>query len=203
MNEQELFWSSEFGDNYINRNISQSFLNSNINMFKDVLSKTDEIESILELGANVGMNLKAIKTILPDVTIDAVEINNEAAQKLEKSNLCRKVFQEPISTFNTKEMYDLTFTKTVLIHLDEKDLKVAYEKLFERSKKYILIAEYYNPNPVTIEYRGHQNKLFKRDFCSEIMSLFNNIELIDYKFIYSKDKDFPLDDITWFLLKKT
>ncbi len=203
MNEQELFWSSEFGDNYINRNISQSFLNSNINMFKDVLSKTDEIESILELGANVGMNLKAIKTILPDVTIDAVEINNEAAQKLEKSNLCRKVFQEPISTFNTKEMYDLTFTKTVLIHLNEKDLKVAYEKLFERSKKYILIAEYYNPNPVTIEYRGHHNKLFKRDFCAEIMSLFNNIELIDYKFIYSKDKDFPLDDITWFLLKKT
>ena len=36
------------------------------------------------------------------------------------------------------------------------------------SKKYILIREYFNTQPVTINYRRFQDKLFKRDFAKEI-----------------------------------
>ena len=49
----------------------------------------------------------------------------------------------------------------------------------ELSKKYILIAEYYSRDIREITYRGNTNKLFKRDFCSEIMSLFPNLKLIE------------------------
>ncbi len=68
--------------------------------------------------------------------------------------------------------------------------------------KYILLCEYYNPTPISLEYRGHSNKLFKRDFAGEMLEKYSNLELKDYGFSYSKDKNYPLDDITWFLMKK-
>ena len=53
-----------------------------------------------------------------------------------------------------------------------------------------------------IEYRGNQEKLFKRDFAGEILDTYSNIELKDYGFSYRRDQAFPQDDITWFLLEK-
>ena len=64
-----------------------------------------------------------------------------------------------------------------------------------------MIAEYFNPNPIKIKYRNFKNKLFKRDFAFEIMQSYKNLKLLDYGFVYHKDKH-PLDNINWFLLKK-
>ena len=69
--------------------------------------------------------------------------------------------------------------------------------------RYLLVAEYYNPVPVAIDYRGHSNRLFKRDFCGEIMDRHPDLRLVDYGFAYRRDPSFPQDDITWFLLEKT
>ena len=65
-----------------------------------------------------------------------------------------------------------------------------------------MVAEYYNPTPVSINYRGHTDKLFKRDFAGEIMDMYPNLKLVDYGFIYHRDDAFPQDDITWFLMEK-
>lgn len=81
-------------------------------------------------------------------------------------------------------------------------LPLVYEKLYQASNKYILIAEYYNPAPVAINYRGHSDRLFKRDFAGEILEKYKDLELVDYGFSYKGDKAFPQDDITWFLIKK-
>ena len=69
------------------------------------------------------------------------------------------------------------------------------------SKKYILIAEYFSPKPEKIDYRGFKNKLFKRDFAKDYLSINKNSKLVDYGFVYEKDK-FPQDNINWFLIKK-
>ena len=69
-------------------------------------------------------------------------------------------------------------------------------------KKYILLAEYYNPSPVSLEYRGEKDKLFKRDFAGEIMNKYEDLVLIDFGFAYRRDKKSPQDDISWFLLAK-
>jgi spore coat polysaccharide biosynthesis protein SpsF len=66
-----------------------------------------------------------------------------------------------------------------------------------------MIAEYYNPSPTAMSYRGNSNKLFKRDFAGEMLNKYPDLELIDYKFVYHRDNNFPQDDITWFLLKKS
>ena len=77
-----------------------------------------------------------------------------------------------------------------------------YELLYQSSKKYICIAEYYNPKPVEIDYRGHEGKLFKRDFAGEMMDKYKDLQLVDYGFVYHRDYQFAQDDMNWFLLKK-
>ena len=77
-----------------------------------------------------------------------------------------------------------------------------YDKLVAATTKYLLIGEYFNPTPVSIPYRGHTDRLFKRDFASEIMERYPELKLVDYGFFYHKDQNFPQDDITWFLMEK-
>jgi hypothetical protein len=65
-----------------------------------------------------------------------------------------------------------------------------------------MVCEYYNPAPVIVHYRGHADRLFKRDFAGELMEQWN-LRLIDYGFAYRRDKYLPYqDDVTWFLLEK-
>jgi len=68
--------------------------------------------------------------------------------------------------------------------------------------RYICLAEYYNPTPMEVPYRGHSGRLYKRDFAGEMLERFPDLSLVDYGFVYHRDPNFPLDDITWFLLEK-
>lgn len=85
---QEAFWAGEFGDEYIERNSSSAFLHaSRLSFWAKVLQKTPELtgqtqKSCLELGANIGLNLKAIAALSPELALSAVEINKKAAEKL-------------------------------------------------------------------------------------------------------------------------
>ena len=65
-----------------------------------------------------------------------------------------------------------------------------------------MICEYYDPKPQVLNYRGYKNKLFKRDFAGELIKKYKNLKLIDYGFVYRNDPWYPLDDLSWFLLKK-
>ena len=77
-----------------------------------------------------------------------------------------------------------------------------YQIIYKHTKKYICIVEYYNPTPVEVVYRGHKDKLFKRDFAGEMLNKYKNLKLVDYGFVYKRDNNFPYDDVNWFLLEK-
>lgn len=62
-------------------------------------------------------------------------------------------------------MADLSIAFHVLIHINPESLNGAHELLYSLSKKFILISEYFNPVPIAIPYRGHENRLLKRDFA--------------------------------------
>ena len=201
LTEQEKFWAGKFGVDYIERNKSEQLNASNLFFFSNILKNTKSIDSVLEIGANIGMNLRALNQLLPEAELSGIEINNKAYEILEK-NINGKAYLESILNFSVDYQRDLVLSKGVLIHLNPEYLNKVYDLLYTASKKYIIIAEYYNPSPVTIKYRGEEDKLFKRDFAGELLIKFNDLELIDYGFAYHKDKKFPQDDITWFLLKK-
>ena len=199
--EQEEFWLGDFGDKYIDRNRNKELLASNISLFKSILSRTGKIYSVLECGCNIGMNLKSIKSLLPEVKLVGIEINKKAVDELRSSGIA-KVIHGSVLDVEIDRSFDLTLVKTVLIHINPEKLDKVYSRLYEFSDKYICIAEYYNPLPVEINYRGHNDKLFKRDFAGELMKKYPDLELVDYGFIYHNDPIFPQDDINWFLLKK-
>ena len=199
--EQEVFWSGEFGDNYIDRNRSKELLSANTSLFASILSSSGKIDSILELGCNIGMNLESIKSLLPEVKLSGIEINKKAISKIKNLEQI-EVFHDSILEIEMDRSFDLTLIKTVLIHINPEELDKVYSRLYKFSNKYICIAEYYSPSPVEVNYRGHSDKLFKRDFAGELMRKYPDLDLIDYGFIYHNDPVFPQDDINWFLLMK-
>ena len=199
--EQEQFWAGEFGTNYINRNQSNHLVASNIVLFSKIIAKTNQVSSIIEFGANIGLNLHALHTLLPDASLGAIEINETAVNQLKRYKHI-KIYHDSILEAIVDETYDLTLIKGVLIHINPNELSTVYKKLYKLSKRYICIVEYYNPSPIEIPYRGHEGKLFKRDFAGELMDKYSDLELIDYGFVYHRDTNFPQDDCTWFLLEK-
>lgn len=199
--EQEAFWAGNFGDEYVSRNKSAQLLASNMAFFSKILPRTMGVKSLVEFGANIGMNLHAIRTLLPDVEVSAIEINQNAVSELEKfQNI--SVYPESILDFTPDRTWDMVLIKGVLIHINPESLKQVYDRLYRSSNRYICVAEYYNPAPVEVLYRGHSGKLFKRDFAGELMDIYPDLKLVDYGFTYHRDMYFPQDDINWFLMEK-
>ena len=194
--DQESFWAGEFGIDYINRNKGEKIIASNLNFFSKALAQAGKIERCIEFGANIGMNLAALKLLYPEIKLKGIEINEDAANELKGIIGKENVFVGPISDYVPKETFDLALIKGVLIHINPEKLKTVYQKLYESSNRYILLCEYYNPSPVTIPYRGHTDRLFKRDFAGEILDLYPDTTLVDYGFSYHRDVVFPQDDIS-------
>lgn len=198
--EQEAFWAGEFGDQYIERNAGAQIVASNTALFSRILRQCGPIGSVIEFGANIGLNLMALRSLLPEATFSAIEINAKAAAALRRLGYVtveeRSILQ-PAAT----ERHDLVFIKTVLIHIDPSHLPAVYDALYTSARRYVVVAEYYNPTPMEVTYRGHHKRLFKRDFAGEMMRRFPDLRLIDYGFAYHGDR-FPQDDITWFLMEK-
>jgi len=200
--EQEAFWAGEFGNAYIERNQGDALLASNLDFFSKALRSARGIQTCIEFGANIGMNLKAMKLLFPAIDISAIEINTTAATQLSKVIAPEKIYNTSILDFQPYHTYDLTLIKGVLIHINPSELPQVYDKLVASCGRYLMVAEYYNPAPVSIPYRGHNDRLFKRDFAGEIMDRHPKLQLIDYGFVYRRDPNFPQDDVTWFLMEK-
>lgn len=201
--EQEAFWAGAFGTDYIERNRGDALLASNLNFFSKALHAARGVGSCLEFGANIGMNLKALKLLRPGLDAHGIEINADAARQLGETIPSAQVYNTSILDFQPQRSWDLALIKGVLIHINPEVLPQVYDKLVDSTGRYLLVAEYYNPAPVTIPYRGHTDRLFKRDFAGEIMERHPQMRLVDYGFAYRRDPNFPQDDITWFLMEKS
>lgn len=199
---QEDFWAGPFGDEYVSRNEDDSYLSGNIALFSEIFSHVRPINSFIEFGSNIGLNLLAARLLMPKLKFSAIEINDSAVSRLKKIKGL-KVYHQSILDFTSDDIWDFVLIKGVLIHLNPEFLDSVYNKLHKASSKYICIAEYYNPEPVEIIYRGHKNKLFKRDFAGEILDKFADLRLISYGFTYLRDPKYCCDSMNWFLLEKT
>lgn len=198
--QQEAFWAGEFGDAYSQRNRGEQLLSANVMMFSRILARTGPIASVIEFGANIGMNLLAFRNLLPSVQLAGVEINPTAVAELAKIPGIA-IHNASILELEVTQTYDLSLIKGVLIHIAPDRLSDVYDRLYGASSRFVLVAEYYNPTPVELPYRGHSGKLFKRDFAGEMLDRFPHLKLVDYGFEYHRAA-FPQDDITWFLMEK-
>lgn len=201
MTAQERFWQGEFGDAYADRNAGAAAVASSLAFFGRALARAGGLSSVLELGTNRGLNLQALRALLPQAQLQGVELNGKACALARALNVA-EIWEGSLFDYPVPKGFDLAFTKGVLIHLPPDLLPAAYDKLYQASRRFILVAEYYNPTPVEVSYRGQADRLFKRDFAGELLDRHADLRLLDYGFVYHRDLLFPADDISWFLLEK-
>jgi pseudaminic acid biosynthesis-associated methylase len=202
LNEQQKFWAKDYANEYIEKNkaFDQKL---GVDGWKIMLNKASNITSILECGCNVGRNIGFLNSIMPESKKSIIEISKPAYDFVTNSYETDKSFNGSIldSSFEPN-CFDLVFTCGVLIHIHPDELLVNMKKMFDYSKKYILIGEYFNRTPVMIEYQGQTNKLFKSDFGKLFIQNFN-VTCIDYGFLWGHIFDKAgFDDITWWLFEK-
>jgi pseudaminic acid biosynthesis-associated methylase len=199
---QERFWAGEFGSEYIGRNDGPEVVEAKAAFFRKALSSASTVNSVMEFGCNIGLNLTALSRLIPGLDMHAVEINPTAVAVARERLPKAHIVEGSIFELSCETPCDLAFTSGVMIHLNPDLLPKVYAKLAQASRKFVLIAEYYNPTPVVVKYRGHEDRLFKRDFAGEFLNQQPEFHLVDYGFVYHRDPRFPLDDVTWFLMEK-
>jgi hypothetical protein len=121
--EQENFWAGQFGTDYVARNRDAT---GRIGKWAHFLAATNGISSAIVFGANIGLNLLAIRALIPNCKLTAVEINKTAVDELHK--ISGVTVHHASIDFQPKEQSDLSFTFGVLIHLNPDHLSQAYER---------------------------------------------------------------------------
>lgn len=199
--DQEVFWTGEFGNEYLERNnYTSNRLEQVTRRWEYILSRLPERPGkILEIGCNIGLNLYALQSLLPTASLHDVEINAKACD-IAKSKVTASIYNQSIFEFVTNETFDLVFTAGVLIHIAPEKLHDIYQIIHKLSHKYVLLTEYYNPTPLEVCYRGHEQRLFKRDFAGEFMDAFPDMRLTDYGFFYHREEKSRGNDLTYFLM---
>jgi len=198
---QESFWAGSFGSDYVARNRSEALVAGKTALWSTVLRRAQRPTSAAELGANIGLNLIALRRLFPELGLAGVEINPDAHAELARIPGIAATHGSLLD-WTPAAPADLAFTCGVLIHLDPAVLPQAYDRLVAASRRYVAVVEYYNPTPVEIPYRGHAGRLFKRDFAGELLDRHPGLRVVDYGFCWRRDPNWPLDDLTWFLLEK-
>lgn len=201
--EQENFWATTYATDYIKKN---SLFDNQVGAeaWKKMIKGTQgEIEKFLECGCNIGRNIDQIKMVLPEAVPSIIEISEPAFKFVTSHHDFKHAFNGAIldSAFDDAS-FDLVFTTGVLIHINPDQLLQHMEKMFRYSNKYILMGEYFNRTPVSIEYQGEKDKLFKRDFGKLFIENFD-VKLVDYGFLWGHIYDRAgFDDVTWWLFEK-
>ncbi len=202
MNEQELFWAETYGQEYVRKNTSfdQAL---GVRGWREMLRKAEDIESILECGSNIGGNIAFLNECLPEAKKSVIELNPVAFEVVSKSYRLEHAFNGSILDSDLpRGGFDLVFTRGVLIHIHPDHLAANMERMFEYSRRYVLIAEYFNRTPVMIDYQGERERLFKRDFGKFFLERFA-AQVVDYGFLWGQIYDSAgFDDITWWLFRK-
>jgi pseudaminic acid biosynthesis-associated methylase len=198
-------WKGAFGDDYVERNApSREAMAARLKMWSRILAAfaDDAPSSILEVGCNLGLNLRALGQLSP-ARLAGLEPNAKARQRLIEDGV---VPSDQVRDGDAAALpyadaaFDLVFTSGVLIHIDPERLASVYREIHRVSARFVLSVEYYSEQPMTTRYRGRDDLLFKRDFGTLWLESFPDLRIRDYGFFWRAATG--LDNLNWWLLEK-
>lgn len=198
-------WKGAFGNAYTGRNAAdEAGIERRVRMWRRVLRSLEAAPPArcLEVGANVGINLRALKTLhTPEMY--ALEPNAEARDALVRDRVVSpdRVLDGTADRIDLPdESIDLVFTSGVLIHVPPEQLAAACGEMHRVARRYLLTIEYFASEPEEKTYRGREGLLFKRDFGALWLDLYPALTLVDYGFFWKPATG--LDNLTWWLFAK-
>lgn len=155
-------WAGSFGSEYI-------FRNSNLpdrSVFWTRIAKRYKPKSVLEVGCNIGHNLRYLKKALPRAEIAGCDVNEEALVLLKAQNAgistdCADIRSLPFDDHT----FDMVVCVGLLIHLtNDEDLMKGINELFRVANRTVVVAEYWSKTWEMIPYHGYENALRKGPF---------------------------------------
>lgn len=197
-------WASGFGNDYVERNdFAEWKLGPGSEAFRRMIGNL-ALDSILEVGSNIGLNLLFINTLFNgQVKLHAVEPNKKAYDRLvsHKINLVKAWNCDGFKIPLPDASVDLVFTNGVLIHVAPADLGRLTDEIVRVAKKYVLCSEYFSHEPEEKPYHGQDGLLFKRDFGSFYLDRHPGLKVVDYGFLWQREFGI-FDDLNWWLFAK-
>lgn len=156
------FWSGDEGKAYTARN--RVDWAKRVPFWQHILDATNA-QSFLEVGANAGWNLQALKSLSKEATMTGVDLNEDALRETLAKGFDVEVMQGyQVAEFFGAGACELAFTCGVLIHVPPEDLTQTMAAIRDVSSQYVLAVEYDSPIAQPIEYRGRPGLLWKRPY---------------------------------------
>jgi pseudaminic acid biosynthesis-associated methylase len=180
-------WAGDFGRAYTDRNtLSGAQLDllyqSNYGITRRQLNETFLADiprdaHILEVGCNSGNQLLLLQE-MGFTNLWGAEVQSYALE------LARaRVRGAELSQASALDLpyddgeFDLVFTSGVLIHISPADLPRALDEIHRCTRSWIWGMEYYAPEVTQVNYRGHDDLLWKMDYGKRYLDGFGDLEL--------------------------
>ena len=198
MTEQIKEWTGKFGEEYTDRNTLNLVELDELSHNKTGFSRTEqineflsglELNNILEVGSNVGNQLLLLQKN-GFKNLNGIEINWYAVEKAKERTKEINIIQGSAFDIPFKDAYfDLIFTSGVLIHISPQDINRVLDEIYRCSKKYIWGSEYFATEYTQVDYRGHDELLWKTNFAELYLDRFPNLQLVkEKKYSYLEDE---------------
>ena len=197
-------WAGEFGDAYTERNIlSDEAVRGRVRMWSGIWDRMQPQApaSVLEVGANVGLNLRALQA-LTDAELWGQEPNPSALDRLRAvlpEGRALEGFAHEIPLADGA--VDLVMTMAVLIHVHPSLLERTLDELHRVSSKWIVLAEFFAQSQEAVTWRGEEGLLHRNDYGGLLMDRFPDLQLVDYGFWWRRATSGG--DCTWWLFRKS
>ena len=194
----EGLWSGDFGDDYVERNRAAS--EGRRPFWEHVLGEL-EATSALEIGCNVGGNLRWLAELLGAENVAGVDVNELALEvvRSELPGVDARVASARELPFPDAS-FDLVFTTGVLIHLSPDELPRVMDEIGRCSRRYVLCGEYRADELEEVPYRGQRGALYKQDYGRLYQERFPQLRLLEEGFLPKSEGVW--DDVTYWVFEQ-
>jgi len=167
-------WEGEFGDRYVERNQGAG---EQRGLFWGPFLRRYPVQSALEVGVNIGLNLEHIATT--GARVVGADVNQRALERLrERIPTVGAVRTAARQLPFRKCSFELVFTAGVLIHQPQESLDDVMRDIVRCSSHYVLCVEYYAAELTEVPYRGQPGSLFKLDFGARYLAVAPDLRLL-------------------------
>jgi pseudaminic acid biosynthesis-associated methylase len=207
--KQTRTWRGRFGREYTDRNpqsvaeldalYSRWFGRSRTSLNQEFLGDLNRSMRVLEVGANVGCQLQALKTMGFE-NLYGIELQRYAVEQARGRLNGIDIIQASAFDIPFKDGYfDLVFTSGVLIHISPEQIEKALSEIVRCTRCYVWGFEYYAESYKAVRYRGLDDLLWKTDFAELYRSSFPALKVVRKRRLQHDHND---NEDCMFLLQK-
>jgi pseudaminic acid biosynthesis-associated methylase len=209
-------WTSELGKEYTDRNpMTVDSMDRELGEYCGCGRKSDLFRQflpveristgkVLEVGSNVGAQLKILQTVNSGLELYGLEPMEYAIEKglayyPDIKFIHGTAFEIPFED----NYFDVVMTNTVLIHIHPTDLSKALSEIHRVCRRFIHFHEYYADVLTEVNYHGYKNLLWKTNFMQRYLDLFPDLACVEVRYLHYQDpvNKKPLIDQVGLLVK--